>query len=276
MDAHGVGGTVGLDLNATTRFLGMCEPTDRTVIRSRFAIASPIRRIRPGRPGLRARSAAVIAVVVTSVVAVSVAAAESFGILPPPDQSRCAPLSANHTVLNIGQEVTLRAGPITSQCGGPASTTRYGWQTTDPSQPSAAIGLIQVHPCVPDAPACVYRARLFTQPGIWQAVGIDGTSPDGGWGASVPYAIRYGRYFGINVDTEYPTGAPNAVALTGDGRHETIGADQAGLFAFAVLPGTYTFSFRIGHKSLHQKVRLKERPGDEIQLTLAPHDVRIG
>jgi hypothetical protein len=227
-------------------------------------------------PHLSAKSAGVLAVIATSAVAVSVAAAESFGTLPPPDQSRCAPLSANRMVLNIGQEITLRAGPITNQCGGPAGATHYAWQTTDPSQPSAATGLIQVHRCPQDAPACVYRARLFTQPGMWQAVGIDGTSPDGGWGASVPYAIRYGRYFGINVDTEYPTGSPSSVTLTGDRRHETIGADQAGLFAFAVLPGTYTFSFHIGHRSLRQTARLEERAGDEIQLTLSPHHVRVG
>ena len=174
---------------------------------------------------------------------VAVASAESFGPLPAPDQSRCAPLSANRTLLNIGQTIVLQAGPITDQCGGPAATTRYAWQSTNPSDPSAAPGLTMVGSCVPDAPECVYRATLFTQPGMWQAVGITGTSPDGGW-AQRSVRNPFGRYFEVGVTVNGFSSSPTTVTLTGEGRHQSTQANQSGAFVFDVTRGTYTFSFR--------------------------------
>lgn len=201
---------------------------------------------------------------------VTVASAESFGPLPGPDQSRCAALRANRRILNIGQTIVLHGGPITDQCGGLPSTTRYAWQSGDPADPSSAPGLTMVHPCASDAPVCIYRAALFTQPGAWQAVGITGTSPDGGWGASVPYAIRYGRYFEVGVTVNGFSNSPRTVTLTGNGRHTTTGPNQGGAYVFDVTRGTYTFSFTLGRKAHHTKVHLSERPGAGTGVNITP------
>ena len=178
--------------------------------------------------------------------------------------------------MNIGQEITLRAGPITASCGGPPSKTHYNWQTDDPSQPSDAPGLVMVHRCAEDAPTCVYRARLFTLPGFWQALSITGSSPFGGWSSDVTYAIRYGSYFGVGIGVDPAIGQPKAVTLSGGRRHESTTATQSGLFEFAIKRGTYTFSFRVGHRAVKRRIRLSDRPGKSIQVTIGPNYTRIG
>jgi hypothetical protein len=212
---------------------------------------------------------------IISAAGAAAAAAESFGPLPAPDQSRCAPLRANRKVLAIGQLIILRAGPITDQCGGPASTTAYAWQTTDPAQPSAAIGLVQVHPCPKDASGCVYRARLFTQPKLWQSLSILGESPFGGWSSSVPYVVRYGDYFGVTVEIDDASGQPKVVRLSGHGRTDSTTASESGGFAFAVVAGTYTFTYSVKAKTFHRTIHLKEPPGRTVELMIGAHYLRI-
>jgi hypothetical protein len=218
----------------------------------------------------RSRWLILCVVTVAALSAAVTATAESFGPLPGPDQSRCAALRASRKLLNIGQRIVLRAGPITDQCGGPAATTHYAWQTTDQTQPSAAPGLVQLHPCRQDAHVCTYVARLFTQPHMWQSVGIQGTSPDGGWSAGVPYAIRYGHYFmvSIGINGENPP-QPKSVTLSGKGHRESTTASQSGVFLFAALAGTYTVSYTLGHRSVSHTYHLKAAPGGSAVIEIA-------
>jgi hypothetical protein len=198
----------------------------------------------------------------------SVAAAESFGAPPGPDQSRCAALHGRQRILRIGQRLVLKAGPITNQCGGPPSRTHYAWETTDPNDPSAALGLQQVGRCAPDSPKCVYEAVMFTQPGIWESVGITGTSPDGGWGAGIGYAIRYGHYFEAGISTYHDH--PKTVTMTGKGQRRTALPDQ-GWFNFAALPGTYTFSWLVHGRTVHHTVHLDQLPDKHLSVYFEPH-----
>jgi hypothetical protein len=124
--------------------------------------------------------------------------------------------------------------------------------------------------CRVDAPTCVYRASLFTQPGSWQAIGIDGTSPFGGWSASVPYAVLYGRYFLVGVTINGFADSPKTVTLTGGGRHTTTTANVGGAFIFDVTPGIYTFSFTIGHTAHHTTAHLSGRPGSGTGFNITP------
>jgi hypothetical protein len=215
------------------------------------------------------RAAASLLSLIALLAGASVAAAESFGKVPGPDQSRCAPLYGKQRILKIGQRIKLRAGPTTNQCGGPPNKTRYAWQTTDPADPSAALGLQQVGHCAPDAPRCTYVAVMFTQPGIWQSVGITGTSPDGGWGAGIGYAIKYGHYFEVGISTEHEHA--ESVTMDGKGQHRTTTAGQEGWFNFAALPGTYTFSWSNKGQEVHRTVQLDQRPDKSVSVYFEAH-----
>jgi hypothetical protein len=206
--------------------------------------------------------------VIASLAAASVALAESFGKPPGPDQSRCAPLYGKQRILKIGQKIKLRAGPITNQCGGPPNRTRYAWQTTDPNDPSAALGLQQIGHCGADAPRCSYRAVMYTQPGIWESVGITGTSPDGGWGAGIGYAIEYGQHFEVSVTPTHQH--PQTVTMSGKGQRTTM-LPQQGWFNFAAVPGTYTFSWSNKGQEEHRTVQLVQRPDKHMTVYFEAH-----
>jgi hypothetical protein len=218
-------------------------------------------------PRFSGRRSLVPTVVLTLLAMASIAHAEGFGKSPGATESRCARLVANRALLNIGQRIVLKAGPVTSLCGSPASETVYNWQTTDQTNPDDAFGLVQVHACKTDAPRCVYRAFLFTQPHMWQSLGIEGNSADGGWGSTVPYAIRHGRYFGVNVIIE--GGQPKSVEVKGGGHKESNTADQSSEFQFALLPGTYTFSYTLAGHSFHRKIHIDKPAGNWYLLRLA-------
>jgi len=206
--------------------------------------------------------------VIASLAAASVALAESFGKPPGPDQSRCAPLYGKQRILKIGQKIKLRAGPVTNKCGGPPNRTRYAWETTDPNDPSAALGLQQVGHCGPDAPRCTYRAVMYTQPGIWQSVGITGTSPDGGWGAGIGYAIEYGQHFEVSVSPTHQH--PQTLTMSGKGQRTTM-LPQQGWFNFAAVPGTYTFAWSNKGQEEHRTVHLVQRPDKHMTVYFEAH-----
>jgi hypothetical protein len=190
-----------------------------------------------------------------------VALAESFGPVPGPDQSRCATkFSVSRHRLVIGQTLEATAGPPTADCGGPSTSVRWGWPlyTTDISQ-TQTPGLIETHPCPSTSSHCEFKAVIYTQPGVWQSVGIGGTSPQGGWGASDYYAVltqNYREMYGS-------VGAPGIfkVTVSGPRRRQTVTTSRSGQWYLLVRPGTYAVSAVVHDTKIKITVKVANDPG---------------
>lgn len=160
------------------------------------------------------------------------------------------------------------AGPATPDCGGPSTTVRWAWSSDDPDL-NIIPGLVKVHRCPANSTRCRFRARLFTQAGVWNGICITGVSPQGGWSSCSAYAVRIGKYH-LLVGTIFnlPNSKPVKVHLSGPGGRQSTFTDSGGVWRFAVLRGTYTISFHVGHKTIKSKAKVQGKPGTGVTLNL--------
>lgn len=187
--------------------------------------------------------------------------------MPPPDESRCAQMTFSPHIANVGSLIEATAGPITSQCGGPATSVSYGWPV--PNQATGNLpGLVQAHRCPVDALRCEYRAVMFTQLGLWNGLCITGTSHDGGWSSCESYFVPVGRYLRLTGPISGLNGKSVVVHLSGAGVRETATTDSDAFWQFAVRKGTYKLSFRWHGKTVRRTVKVRGRPGSAVIVNL--------
>jgi hypothetical protein len=217
-----------------------------------------------GRRMLLGRLTALACVLVLA--AAGVAVAENFGPIPKPDISRCSTtFKVSKHILVIGEILNARTGPATPDCGGPSTTVHWAWppDTADPSQ-TQTPGLVETHPCPGTSSHCQFKAVMYTQHGIWQAVAIAGSSPQGGWGASDYYAVltqNYHELYGV-------TGKPGVrrVTVSGPDGRQTLKTLSNGTWYLAVRPGTYTASWVPNHKTVRRTVKVTGKPGTAVEV----------
>jgi hypothetical protein len=195
--------------------------------------------------------------------------AESFGSVPAPTESRCAAMTISAHVVNIGDLIQATAGPPTSDCGGVSSTVSWTWPSDDPDF-NQIPGLVEVHPCAKDSTSCEFRARLFTQPSLFEGICIQGEAPQGAFSSCDSYAIRTGSYLLLGGTIFDVSGSkPITVHLSGPGGRQTTTTDSGGVWTFAARAGTYTVSFTANHKAFKRKVKVKGKPGTGVTLNLS-------
>jgi hypothetical protein len=104
---------------------------------------------------------------------------------------------------------------------------------------------------------------MYTQQGIWQGVGIGGTSPQGGWGAGSYYAVltqNYRELYGV-------VGKPGVRTVTVSGPHgrQTVKTLSNGTWYLAVKPGVYKVSWVL-HKTIRRTVKVAGKPGTAVTI----------
>ena len=183
--------------------------------------------------------------------------------MPPPDESRCAQMTFSPHIANVGNLIEAGAGPITSDCGGPSTSVRYGWPVPDQATGDLP-GLVQAHRCPVDALHCEYRAVMFTQLGIWNGLCITGTSPDGGWSSCESYVVRVGPYLRLTGPISGLNGKSVVVHLSGAGVRENAMTDSDAFWQFAVRKGTYKLSFHWHGRTVRRTVKVRGKPGSAV------------
>jgi hypothetical protein len=223
------------------------------------------------RRGWRRRLGLCAAVVIgacASQAAWSQAGTPKLGPMPAPDESRCAQMHFSPHMISIGQLVVADAGPITSACGGPASSVHYAWPDPNPDL-NQIPGLVEPHRCSVNAASCQFRAVMFTQLGVWEGLCISGSSPFGGWGSCESYVVKVGKYLRLDGTVFNLHGKTVTVRLSGKHVRATTTTDvDSAVYQFAVLPGRYKVSFRWHGKTISGKVRVHGAPGSSVALNL--------
>jgi hypothetical protein len=221
----------------------------------------PVSSVTPRRLRRPAIAGALAGVASLALAAASLSAAESFGPMPKPVESRCAQLTISRHLVNIGQTIEASAGPATASCGGPSATVHWAWPINSPDN-NEIEGLTETHTCRGTTSQCQFKAILYTQPGLWQGFCITGVSPQGAWSSCQSYAVRTGQYHVLTGTIfNLPHNTPVKVTVTGHGARHTVTTDVAGVWRLAVTKGTYTISFRGRRKTIRHKVTVRGKPG---------------